>query len=141
MPHPHLNSFVIPAGNEEAVLEPTVEAVSVAARHLVEPSEVIVADDRSTDRTAEIAHQHGAQVVTVHHRQIARTRNARARAAQGDLLINGSNWSALGSRIFSESSGPSPEKGPVGDKGIARGVGKLRRASKKVNKTQEIQTS
>ncbi len=87
MPHPHLISFVIPAWNEESVLGPTLEAVSVAARHLAEPSEVIVADDGSTDRTAEIARQHGAQVVTVHHRQISATRNAGARAAQGDLLI------------------------------------------------------
>ena len=68
MPHPHLISFVIPAWNEESVLGPTLEAVSIAARHLVEPSEVIVADDSSTDRTAEIVRRHGAQVVTVHHR-------------------------------------------------------------------------
>ena len=87
MPHPHLISFVIPAWNEESVLGPTLEAVNVAARHLVEPSEVIVADDSSTDRTAEIARQHGARVVTVQHRQISATRNAGARAAQGDLLI------------------------------------------------------
>jgi len=87
MPHPHLISFVIPAWNEESVLGPTLEAVSVAARHLTEPWEVIVVDDSSTDRTAEIARQHGARVVTVQHRQISGTRNAGARAAQGDLLI------------------------------------------------------
>ena len=87
MPHPHLISFVIPAWNEESVLGPTLEAVRVATRHLAAPSEVIVADDGSTDRTAEIARQHGAQVVTVHHRQISATRNAGAQAAQGDLLI------------------------------------------------------
>ena len=87
MPHPHLISFVIPAWNEESVLGPTLEAVRVAARQLAEPSEVIVADDSSTDRTAEIARQHGARVVTVQHRQISATRNAGARAAQGDLLI------------------------------------------------------
>ena len=87
MPHPHLISFVIPAWNEESVLGPTLAAVSVATRHLAEASEVIVADDSSTDRTAEIARQHGARVVTVQHRQISATRNAGARAAQGDLLI------------------------------------------------------
>jgi glycosyltransferase involved in cell wall biosynthesis len=87
MPHPHFISFVIPAWNEESVLGPTLEAVSVATRHLAVPSEVIVANDSSTDRTAEIASQHGARVVTVHHRQISATRNAGARAAQGDLLI------------------------------------------------------
>src|SRR5882762_7725959 len=87
MPHPRLISFVITAWNEESVLGATLEAVSVASRHLTEPSEVIVADDGSTDRTAEIARQHGARVVPVQHRQIAATRNAGARAAQGDVLI------------------------------------------------------
>src|SRR5436190_22360020 len=87
MPPPRLISFVIPAWNEESVLRPTLEAVNGAARHLVEPSEVMVSDDSSADRTSEIARQHGARVVTVGQRQISATRNAGARAAQGDLLI------------------------------------------------------
>jgi glycosyltransferase involved in cell wall biosynthesis len=87
MTHPHLISFVIPAWNEESVLGPTLEALSVSRGRLPEPSEVIVVDDGSTDRTVEIAHQHGARVVTVRHRQISATRNAGAREARGDLLI------------------------------------------------------
>src|SRR5882762_4864686 len=87
MPQPRLISFIIPAWNEESVLGPTLEALSVARRHLAVPSEVIVADDGSTDRTAEVARQHGGRVVAVQHRQISATRNAGARAAQGDLLI------------------------------------------------------
>src|SRR5467141_1547762 len=87
MPHPHLISFVIPAWNEESVLGATLEALSVATRHLTEPSEVVVSDDSSTDQTAEIARRHGARVVTVQRRQISATRNAGAREAQGDLLI------------------------------------------------------
>ena len=83
----NLVSFIIPAWNEESVLGPTLEALSVATRHLDVPSEVIVADDGSTDRTAEIGRQHCARVITVHHRQISATRNAGARVAQGDLLI------------------------------------------------------
>jgi len=82
-----LVSFIIPAWNEESVLGPTLEALSIARRDLAVPSEVIVADDGSTDRTAEIARQLGARVVSVHHRQISATRNAGAQAAQGDLLI------------------------------------------------------
>ena len=87
MPHPHLISFIIPAWNEESVLGPTLQALSVATRRLAVPSEVILADDSSTDRTAEIARQHGARVVSVHHRQISATRNAGARAARGYLFI------------------------------------------------------
>lgn len=87
MSHPRFISFVIPAWNEESVLAPTLQAVSTATRDLAVPSEVIVVDDASTDRTVEIARQLGARVVTVQHRQIAATRNAGAREARGDLLI------------------------------------------------------
>ena len=69
MANPRLISFVIPAWNEEAVLGATLDALAAVMRDLAGPSEVMVADDTSTDRTAEIARQHGARVVTVHHRR------------------------------------------------------------------------
>lgn len=84
---PQLISFVIPAWNEESVLGSTLEALNNARRQLTVPSEVIVANDSSTDRTEEIARLHGAHVVNVQHRQISGTRNAGAKAAHGDLLI------------------------------------------------------
>lgn len=80
-------SFVVPAYNEEQLLGRTLGALSLAARGLGQPFELIVADDASTDRTATIARELGAVVVAVNHRQIAATRNAGARAASGDLLI------------------------------------------------------
>ena len=87
MANPRFISFVIPAWNEESVLGRTLEALSAARRHLIEPSEVVVADDSSSDQTAEIARKHGARVLSVRHRQISATRNAGAREARGDLLI------------------------------------------------------
>lgn len=87
MPNPGFISFIIPAWNEEAVLGTTLGALNAARKHLAEPSEVIVVDDSSTDRTAEIARQHCARLVSVRHRQISATRNAGAREAQGDLFI------------------------------------------------------
>jgi glycosyltransferase involved in cell wall biosynthesis len=51
------------------------------------PYEVIVADDSSTDGTAAVAEAHGARVVRVEFRQIARVRNAGARATTGSTLI------------------------------------------------------
>jgi len=80
-------SFVIPCWNEEALLGQTLDRLFACARQLEVPFEVIVADDASTDRTVEIARARGAVVVSTERRQIAGTRNAGGRAAQGDLLI------------------------------------------------------
>ncbi|HSI64970.1 MAG TPA: glycosyltransferase, partial [Candidatus Saccharimonadia bacterium] len=80
-------SIIIPAHNEETLLGRTLDAVIAATRALDHPSEIIVVDDASTDRTASIALEHGVRVVAVQHRQIAATRNAGARAANGEMLL------------------------------------------------------
>jgi glycosyltransferase involved in cell wall biosynthesis len=80
-------TFVIPAYNEEACLPVTLDALLAAAKQVGQPYEVIVVNDASTDRTGVIARQRGVRVLDVHHRQIAATRNAGAREAQGDILF------------------------------------------------------
>ena len=80
-------SFIVPAYNEEQCLPETITALHQAGLALGEAYEVIVADDGSTDKTAAIAVQHGAILVSADYRQIAATRNAGARAATGDFLI------------------------------------------------------
>jgi glycosyltransferase involved in cell wall biosynthesis len=80
-------SIIIPAYNEEALLDGTLDAARAAAATLGSPYEIIVVDDGSTDRTAKIAAEHGARVVGVNVRHIAAARNAGARVAAGDLLI------------------------------------------------------
>jgi glycosyltransferase involved in cell wall biosynthesis len=80
-------SIIIPAYNEEALLDGTLAAIRAAAETLGSPHEVIVVDDGSTDRTAEIARAHGARVVGANLRNIGAARNAGARVASGDLLI------------------------------------------------------
>jgi glycosyltransferase involved in cell wall biosynthesis len=80
-------SFVIPAHNEERLIGRTLTALREAAATLTEPHEVIVADDDSTDRTAEVARAHGARVVRVSLRQIGAVRNAGAREARGHYLV------------------------------------------------------
>jgi glycosyltransferase involved in cell wall biosynthesis len=82
-----LVSFIVPAWNEEAVLGGTLDALSAAASRLDVPFEIIVVDDASSDRTAEIAREKHVKVVATSHRQIAATRNTGARAARGDLLV------------------------------------------------------
>ncbi len=80
-------SVIIPAWNEEAYLQQTLEHLQEAMRSLDRRGEIIVADNASTDATAAIARQAGAQVVHEPHRQISRARNAGAAAASGSLLI------------------------------------------------------
>jgi glycosyltransferase involved in cell wall biosynthesis len=82
-----LISFIVPAHNEERLLGETLRAIGEAARALPDPFEVIVVDDASVDKTAAIAGAHGARVVSVAFRQIARTRNAGARNAHGGWFV------------------------------------------------------
>jgi|SRR5215204_906584 len=80
-------SIIVPAHNEEQFLGPTLDAIAVAAESLGIPYEVVVADDSSTDRTADVARQHGARVVTAEVHQIAAARNTGARAANGEMFV------------------------------------------------------
>lgn len=78
-------SFIVPAHDEAPLIGACLRAIGAAAG--TRPHEVIVVDDASTDATADIARAHGARVLAVAHRQIAATRNAGARAAQGTTLV------------------------------------------------------
>ena len=81
-------SFIIPAHNEEALIGASIRSVIGSADAAkCGPYEVIVVNDASTDRTANVAEALGARVVSVSHRQIAATRNAGARAARGRVLV------------------------------------------------------
>ena len=81
-------SFIIPAHNEQTLLPRTLESIHGSAKALKNLSyEVIVADDASTDATADVARQHNAKVVRVDHRQISRTRNSGAAGATGEVLV------------------------------------------------------
>ena len=80
-------SFIVPAYNEELLIGRALSGIHSAASELSRPYEIIVVDDGSTDRTATLAEECGARVVNVHHRQIARVRNAGARVAVGDILV------------------------------------------------------
>ena len=84
-------SVVIPAFNEERFLPETLEHLRRAEAHLgTGPGrdvEVIIVDNASTDRTAEVALASGAKVVGVPEHNIGLVRNAGAKAATGDLLV------------------------------------------------------
>ena len=78
-------SVVVPAYNEEKLLPETLLAIGRATTDL--SSEISVVDNESTDKTARIASDFGARVLTESERNIAKVRNTGAQAASGDVLI------------------------------------------------------
>jgi glycosyltransferase involved in cell wall biosynthesis len=94
-------SVIVPAFNEERLLAGTLEHLRAGTRVFEAhgwSTELIVCDNNSTDRTAEIARVAGARVVFEPVNQIARARNTGARAASGDWLV-----------FVDADSSPSPE--------------------------------
>jgi glycosyltransferase involved in cell wall biosynthesis len=79
-------SIIVPAFNEERLLAGSLAAICEAMSAFVD-AELIVCDNNSTDRTAEIARATGARVVFEPVNQIARARNAGAAQAGGDWLM------------------------------------------------------
>jgi len=83
-------SIVVPAFNEERLLGDSLAEMKTAAKAFMPLGwewELVVCDNNSTDRTAEIARAAGARVVFEPVNQIARARNAGATAATGEWLI------------------------------------------------------
>ena len=83
-------SVIVPAFNEERLLQGTLRSIRAAMAAFDRRgwmSELIVCDNNSTDRTAEIARAEGATVVFEPFNQIARARNAGAAHASGDWLV------------------------------------------------------
>lgn len=82
-------SVVVPAFNEERLLATSLQAIRDAASVFEQAGgwELIVCDNNSTDRTAEIARAAGAKVVFEPHNQISRARNRGAEAAAGEWLV------------------------------------------------------
>jgi glycosyltransferase involved in cell wall biosynthesis len=76
-----LVSVVMPAFNEEAFIAEALESV---LNQSYEPIEVLVVDDGSADRSAEIASAHDVQVLRRSHLGPAAARNAGLELARGD---------------------------------------------------------
>jgi glycosyltransferase involved in cell wall biosynthesis len=76
-------SVVIAAYNEEKYLPKTLESLKNLER---KPDEVIVVDSNSTDKTAEIARDHGAWVLETEKRGIGFARDKGLIASKGDII-------------------------------------------------------
>lgn len=83
-------SIVIPAFNEEKLITESLRQIRLANGAFADQgweTELIVCDNNSTDRTAELARAEGAQVVFEPVNQISRARNRGAQAARGRWLV------------------------------------------------------
>ena len=101
-------SVVVPAFNEEKLIQDTLRHINRAceAFHTIGwQTELIVCDNNSSDATAAIARNEGAQVVFEPINQIGRARNTGAAAATGDWLIFVDADSHPSPELFSEVAG------------------------------------
>ncbi|SCY08281.1 Glycosyltransferase involved in cell wall bisynthesis [Nitrosospira sp. Nl5] len=83
-------SIIIPAFNEERLIEDCLQSISISLAKNCKAgftSEIIVVDNNSTDKTADLARKAGAKVVFEPINQIGRARNAGAAEATGDWLL------------------------------------------------------
>lgn len=80
-------SVIIPAYNEEALLENTINHLKEGMATVALKGEIIVTNNNSTDRTADIAKDAGANVVFEPINQISCARNAGVTIAKGRYLI------------------------------------------------------
>lgn len=80
-------SIVIPAYNEARRLPATLQTVQAWATTQPFSSEILVADDGSSDHTAELAAAAGVQVLRLDHRGKGFAVRAGALAASGDYIL------------------------------------------------------
>jgi len=80
-------SIIIPARDEEKYLPRCFDAITKSAEGLVESYEKIVVINRCTDRTEEIARQHGCTIVYDETKNLAHIRNTGVKAARGEIIV------------------------------------------------------
>ena len=87
-------SIAIPAHNEEKYLSRCLHSIVASTRLVGQPVEIVVALNRCSDRTREIAIAHGARCVVEDARCIATVRNAAVRASSAPAVatLDADSW-------------------------------------------------
>jgi len=80
-------SVIIPAYNEELALPETLKRIGKALSIAACPSEIIVVDNDSQDKTKQLAEAFGAKVFLEKEHNISKVRNTGERNSSGDVLI------------------------------------------------------
>jgi len=97
-------SVIVPAHNEEAYIGNCLQSIKLAADNVTDEVEIIVALNRCTDQTTDIAAGYQAVIVNEDRKNLARIRNAAARAATGDIIVTIDADSWMSSNMFVEIS-------------------------------------
>jgi hypothetical protein len=79
-------SFIVPVRNDAVRLEACLRSIRRTQESGTEAVEIIVADNGSTDGSADVARRLGARVLVVPDACVAELRNRAARLAEGDVL-------------------------------------------------------
>ncbi len=95
-------SVLVPAHNEEGYIENCLQSIKSAADNVMDEVEIIVALNRCTDQTADIAAGFQAVIVNEDRKNLARIRNAAARAATGDVIVTIDADSQMSRNMFVE---------------------------------------
>ena len=81
-------SFVVPAYNEEVLLPACLDAIQAEIARTGVDAELIVVNNASTDRTAEVAARPGVTVIDQPIKGLVPTRSAGFQASRGVLVAN-----------------------------------------------------
>lgn len=81
-------TFIIPAFNEERLIPFAIRSIKEEMAGRPNDYEILVVDNASTDRTSEVAREHGAHVILELKRGIVAARQAGYLHAKYDLLAN-----------------------------------------------------
>jgi glycosyltransferase involved in cell wall biosynthesis len=84
---PRRFSIIVPAHNEELLLQRGLDSIHAAIARTGAHAEIVVVANRCTDRTESIAAAAGAVVVRDGHRNISATRNAGVAASTGEIIV------------------------------------------------------
>jgi glycosyltransferase involved in cell wall biosynthesis len=80
-------SVCIPAHNEEKNIRACLDSIKASAAHAGCDVEIVVALNRCTDRTEEIARSYGAKIVREDAKNLSKIRNVAVKSGQGDMVV------------------------------------------------------
>lgn len=97
-----LLSIIIPAHNEEKYLKSALLSVQNAAMLCTSQIEIILVANRCTDKTVQIAQNHGCKIIENGYRNISQIKNEGVQHAQGDIIVTMDADSIMHKNLFVE---------------------------------------